>query len=137
MPEPATPQTELRDFFVYQGFITFAAAGQRSPVNINIQADADFVLMKLMSFSSDSPTPADGGALLNIIDSGSNRRLFDTQIPLSMITGNGQLPFIVPWLHQFKRQGTIELDLTNTGTATQTVRIALAGYKVFRGTDRL
>lgn len=120
----------VRDFYVYSADVTFTAVDQRVPETIGVQADADFVLVKIMSTSDDDPVDAQGGALIQITDNGSGRNLFDFQVPLASVSGNGQRPFILPWVHRFARKGSIQLDLTNTGTATQRIRVVLAGYKI-------
>jgi hypothetical protein len=120
----------VKDFFVYFADVTFTAVNQRVPATINVQADADFILVKIMSTSTDSPLDAQGGALMQITDQGSQRNLFDNQVPLASVTGSGQRPFILPWVHRFPRQGSIGLDLTNTGTNTNRIRLTFAGFKV-------
>jgi hypothetical protein len=52
------------------------------------------------------------------------------QVPASTIFGSGQLPFILPWVHRFARNGNAILDITNTGSATQRIHIVIAGYKM-------
>lgn len=130
MPPQTMKQKTIQDFYAYGLNTAFTALNQVLNLQIGIQADADFVLVKIMSTSDDSPLDAQGGALLQIVDNGSQRRLFDQAFPLASISGSGQRPFILPWVHRFPRQGGIGITLTNTGTATQAIRLVLAGYKI-------
>lgn len=119
----------VRDFFVYPTSVTFTALNQRTQITINVDADAPFVLVKMMYAAPGTPG-ALGGCLISIRDSGSGRTIFKNQTPVISIMGTGSLPFILPWVHVFPRNGTIELDVTNTGAATDTIYFTLAGYKI-------
>jgi hypothetical protein len=133
----------LRDWFQYSVSVTFTATNQRLPLTINLQSDADYVIVKLMADSSDDAGPGSttrpvrGGALVNVTDQGSQRQLFDQQQPLSSTFGTAQRPFILPMVHRCPRNGTIILDVTNQGTATQRIDFVLGGYKIFLEPDRL
>ncbi len=126
----------LRDWFSISSSITFAAASARVPLTLSVPQDADFVLVKLMADSGDA-APVQGGALVNIIDQGSQRSLADAQVPLSTLFGTAQRPFILPMVHRFPRAGTIILDVTNTGAAAQRINFVLSGYKIFMEPQRL
>ena len=119
----------IRDFFVISANVTFIALNERRPVIINIPADADFVAVKSMRRSGDA-APAFGGCFVQIIDSGSDRRLTDNQVAVDTVFGTGQEPFIWPWVHRFQRNGNVILDVTNTGSATQQIFFVIAGYKL-------
>lgn len=121
----------VRDFYVYLAECTFTAVGERRPIPINLQADGDFVLVKIMYTIDDTtPPPGSGGAFIQIIDNGSDRRLFDNPVPIASVCGTGQRPFILPWVHRFPRNGTILVELTNDDAEDQVVRVVLAGYKL-------
>lgn len=125
---------EIRDWFSYTKTFTFTSTSQVLPDTIPIQADADFVLVKITHTSSDNVNPqsvASGGALITIKDQADGRDLMDGSVPLDSISGRGQLPYILPYPHRFKRNNSIAITLTNTGTATQVVRLTLSGYKTW------
>jgi hypothetical protein len=125
---------EIRDWFTYTKSFTFTATNQVLPDTIPIQADADFVLVKIMHTSSDSTnpqTPVAGGALITMKDQADGRDLMDGAVPLDSISGRGQLPFILPYPHRFKRNNSIAITLTNKGQATQTITLSLSGYKTW------
>lgn len=126
--------TEIRDWFIITGTITFTAASQVLTTGVNVPADADFVLVKLSYTSSDNADPqtlANGGALLKITDQADGRALMDAPVPLDGVAGRAQLPYILPQQHRFRRNNTISLELTNAGTATQVIRLSLHGFKVW------
>lgn len=126
--------TEVRDWFSYTRSFQFSASGQVLTDSIPIQADADFVLVKIMHTSTENTnvqTIQDGGALITIKDQADGRDLMDSAVPLDSISGRGQLPFILPYPHRFKRNNSIALTLTNRGSSTALIRLTFSGYKTW------
>jgi hypothetical protein len=126
--------TEIRDWFSYTKTFTFTATGQVLPDTIPIQADADFVLVKIMHTSSvdvNTQNIVDGGALITIKDQADGRDLMDSAVPLDSISGRGQLPFILPYPHRFKRNNSIAITLTNRAASNQVIRLTFSGYKTW------
>jgi hypothetical protein len=129
-PQRRKGEEFVRDYFGYTFDVTFTATSQRLPFVVNIQADADWVLVKITGISADTPADNSGGMLLQIEDTGSGRKMFDAQMPFANTVGSAQRPFILPWVHRFPRNGTILFDVTNTGTNANRVRLGLHGYKI-------
>lgn len=130
-----------RDFFVYEARATAIAVGANVTDTIQIQADADFIWQKA-TYQAD-----DGGAsqtdsnrlipnvLVQITDTGSNRKLFFNPVPIPSVFGTGELPFILTNPRLFMKTSTIQIDFTSfEAVATPTVRLAFIGYKFYRYT---
>lgn len=128
-----------RDFFVYTAQTIALPVAGNATATIQIQADADFILQKL-SYQADLAGVAqtDAGRIIpnasvQITDTGSNRQLFFTPVPISSIFGTGQLPFILPNPRLFIKTSVIQIDFTSFEAAvTPTIRLAFIGYKFYR-----
>ncbi len=129
----------VEDFFVYEVDFAALAVGANQNGNIQIQADADFKLIKLAQFSdiagaveteSSAVLPL---ATLQIVDSGSGRQLFFLPAPIPSLFGTGRLPFIMPIPRIFKARSNIAFAVTNFSNATTyNIRLSLIGTKIFQ-----
>lgn len=128
-----------KDFYVYGARFQAVAAGIAQTSTINIEADSDFVLVKMALFGdlagavqTDSTRVIPLGTL-QLLDTGSGRNLFSTPIPVDSIFGNGQLPFVLPIPREFKAKASIQLTFTNFSAATTYTNVwaSLIGYKQF------
>lgn len=139
--DPNAPQMR-RDFFVYGavvGPLGPLAAGQDA---IQIQADSDFELQKLAMFATFDDDPASGGtsstrilpfATVQITDTGTGRQVFNREIPIAAIFGDGQIPFILPVTKLFNASASVVVSVTSfDSTNDLTLRFALIGCKVFK-----
>ena len=131
--------TRNRDFFVYTAQTIAIPVAGNATATIQIQADADFVLQKL-SYQADlagvaqvAETRVIPNVLVQLTDTGSNRQLFFTPVPISSIFGTGELPFILPNPRLFIKTSVIQIDFTSFEAAvTPTIRLAFIGYKFYR-----
>ena len=138
-PSPAAPQKKLfEDFYVYQTLFASVGPGIADSNNVNIQADADFMLQKLTFFASIAgAAQTDSTRVIplmdvQIIDSGSGRNLFDSSIDVPQIFGTGELPQILAKPKLFPARSTITVNVSNFSAATTyRLRLAFIGYKVF------
>lgn len=130
------------DWFVYStgnlGNLNFNG----SPINNNIQieADADFELMKLTYYATlHGKTPPFSTSdipelTLQIVDSGAGRQLFNQAIPFESIAGKeAGLPFILPQPRLFTAKSTIQITVASISAASQydNIFVNLIGRKVF------
>jgi hypothetical protein len=133
------PADTKKDFFIYGArFQTLAAAAQQT-FTINIEADSDFVLVKMAQFSEIAGAPQTDSTrvlplvTLQMLDTGSGRNLLGIAQPIDAICGRGELPMVLPVPRLFKAKTSISLTALNTSAATTyaNIWIALIGYKVF------
>jgi hypothetical protein len=142
-PLPGAKYTE--DWFVYLASVTnltaAGTAGASLPVNINVQADSDFKLIKLTHFSNNHASITNQQestrvlplVTIQITDTGSGRNLFSNPIPLPALAGDGRVPFILPITRIFKASATITVTFTNYDTAiAYDINLSLIGTKLFR-----
>lgn len=127
------------DFFIYTpGKFVTLGAGATLTQNINIQADSDFCLQKL-TFQADLAgvaQTASGVIVPNvnvlITDSGSGRQLMNNVLPLTLIFGTGQIPFILPKPKWFAANSNVVIALTSFEAAvTPSIQLAFIGFKRF------
>lgn len=142
----AAQQTTARvlknNFFEYgQNFIFVANENQQA--TIPIQSDAHFVCVMTMydtsagAGASGGTVLAAGGATVQISDSAQQRFLSSIAIPISALFGTAQRPFVWPWTQLFRANGGINISITGTTGAAQTVRLVFAGYKIPVGQGQL
>lgn len=129
---------QVKDFFIYSTGRFALGVGASLTQNINLQADADFELLKL-TFSADI-----AGALINnntypipnatvlITDTGSGRQISNVAIPIEAILGIGKEPFILSAPRLFTARSTIAITLISFEAATAyNISINLIGNKIF------
>lgn len=126
------------DFFVYNATFTAIAPGDTQQANLQVQADSHFKWIKATMqadigaaeyVNSAKPIPL---AALQIVDSGSGRQLFLNALPLELVFGSGDLPFILPLPRVFRARSNIALTLSSfTANDTYNIRLALIGVKMF------
>jgi len=125
------------DFYVYTpGRFVAIGTGATLTQNINIQSDSDFCLQKL-TFQSDVSAAAVTVSSMNqpnvnilITDSGSGRQLMNNVLPISLIFGTGQIPFILPKPKWFAANSNIVVALTSfEASNTPNIQLAFIGFK--------
>lgn len=128
------------DYFIYVAEVSSMTAAASLSDIINIQADSDFILDKLAYFSEIAGAAQTDSTrvipLINvsITDTGSGRSLQDTAVPISLLAGDGRLPFVLSQPRIFSANSTIQVAFTNVsaGTTYATTKLAFIGRKVFR-----
>ena len=130
-------------FFQYSILFTLTAS-QTLQLTIPIQADADFFCVMSMydtsllggagATSNLATGIANGGSLVQIIDTSAQRYLQNIPVPASSLFGNAQRPYVWPFTHTFRANGAIGVNAQDTSGAGQTVRYTFAGYKIPLGT---
>ena len=128
----------VTDFYVYTAYQASLANGVAQNLTVNIEADSNFELQKVtyycdLNTGMEAATRVIPQLSLQITDQGSSRNLFASAIPLSMIAGEGDLPFIMPVTKWFKKNSLVTLSIANFSSATTyyNIYIALIGKKVW------
>lgn len=130
-----------RDFYTYEAEVRSLAAGASANDIINIEADSNFIMQKLTTFSTIGAFP--GGVTteatrdipqvtIQLNDTGSGRNLNSNPVPIDNIFGTGQRPFILPNPRVFLRNSTIQVSFTNFSAATiYNIILTFIGYKLY------
>lgn len=128
-----------RDFFVYGINFLALAAGAAANGSIQIQADADFELQKLSMFADVAAAGQTSASrvlplvTVQITDTGTGRQVFNTELPIPAVMGDGQIPFILPTTKIFSANASIQFAVTNFDAAqAYNLRILLIGSKLFQ-----
>lgn len=128
-----------KDHFIYSAVAASIASGASSTSIIQIQADSDFVAVKLSYFADIAgATQTDSTRVVPLIsvaiqDTGSGRNLQNVSIPVDAMAGRGELPLVLPIPRRFKGSANINVTFTNYSAATTYVNVSLnfIGYKEF------
>lgn len=135
LPSPHNqPDNIYRDFFSYVARVTALTAATSQSVNVTIDSDASFTLVKLCMFANVDDTAALTPLVrVSMQDTGSGRNLQSAPIPVYSYSGTGQLPFILPIPKLFSANTTIRFTFDNYSAAINytNVELALQGYKNF------
>ena len=134
----ANPQVIAEDFYTYLIRFQTLAAGATDNGFIQIEADSDFLIQKLTSF-----TDVDGTAITQeteavplvtttIVDTGSGRQLMNAPVPVVSIFGSGRLPFILPTPKLFTKNSRINVNVFNFGAVDyDNLWLNFTGKKIF------
>jgi hypothetical protein len=119
--------------------VLLIASGGVANVNVQVQADSAFKLVKLgmqadiaaAAITDDTnPIPL---VTMQMTDTGSGRNLFSNPIALGALFGNGRLPHILPVPRLFLPRSNIQMQFSNYSAATTyNIRMILEGTKVFK-----
>jgi hypothetical protein len=128
------------DYYIYTASVPTIGATVSATDVISIEADANFILQKLVVFAdiAGAVQTTDSRVLplvnVTIQDSGSGRNLQDQATPIGNLAGTGSLPFILPKPREFKSKANINVTFTNFSAATTYLNLTLSfiGYKIFR-----
>lgn len=131
-------ETDLLDWYVYNVAFTGIAPAAQQTANVAIEADANFILVKLSGFADIAEgaqtynTRVVPLVTLQITDTGSGRNLLNGETAWSNIVGWGEIPYILPIRRKFKANSTIRVQATNfDAAATYNLRLSFSGIKDF------
>ena len=125
-------------FFTYFTEAVAIAPGGVATSQIAIQADSDFEWIKSTYFADiAAAAQTDSSRVIPLVDilltdTGSGRQLTNAPLPIPLIFGTGEIPFILPVIQTIKANSNVTVSFTNfDAAATYNVTIALIGRKVF------
>lgn len=123
------------DPFDYSAFFPIATftAGATLPINVNINADSDFVIRygMIAAYAAGPAFVVNPFYTVTLFDTGSGRALMDQAIHAGSIFGDGRLPFIWPEPKLIKASSVVVVTLTNGDAAAANVFVTFGGFKVF------
>lgn len=138
-------QVELLPFFYSTSNTSLVGSPSTTSTSISIQADSHFVAryINLTAFTGAANAQVVAATipplLIQFLDTGSGRTLFDNAQPIQNVTGGngntlgGSQPFIMPEPWLIRASGSVQVTLTNIGATTFTrIDTSLCGFKVFR-----
>lgn len=133
-----SPSANQIDITFYGTLITLTA-GQSLPSQINIDAGTDFYW-----FASSYQASVAGSAydptdkipvipLVNVVitDTGSQRNLMNTPIPITTIAGSGQLPYRLLLPRLFKANSIVQFSWTSfEASVADTINFVMHGFRL-------
>lgn len=132
--QAARAKRVVLDHFTYtSAWIAFPALGTVQNT-IPISADSDFLWMEtgLISYTTPDNLTVDPDFLISFQDTGAGRNLQDNPIHVSLVTGNGQWPYVLPEPKLLIGNGALQITLVNNVVQQYgRVSLALIGVKVF------
>jgi hypothetical protein len=110
-----------------------AGVGQAASGIIEITAEADFEVVKVMSiaFEDDENLPEITRYLVSMKETGSGRDLMNHPIPIINVAGTSQLPLILPVTLWINRASTVQVTITNLSANQLWVYFTLLGIKYY------
>lgn len=122
-----------RDFFVY-GLNFGAIVDDGAPYTqvLQIHADSDFEVQKISASIDRFGNPRISYSTVQFLDYTTNREFGNGPIPLSGVSGNGQIPFVLPSFIRLPASGLVRVTLVSEpGSLQMNARLFLIGVKVF------
>jgi len=129
----------LRDPFSYVITFTSIAAGANSTVNVDFQADSDF-LIQAQNYMVDIAGAAQTDSsrvvpLCDILmtDTGSGRQLMSADQPVTSIFGTGMETYVLPQAKLMAARSSLACKVTNNSNATTyaNLKLSFIGVKLF------
>lgn len=131
-------ETDLLDWYVYNFFFDDLAFGTQQTDSVAIEADANFVLVKIAGFADIAgaaqthDTRVVPLVSLQVFDTGSGRNLLNGETAWSNIVGWGEIPYILPIRRKWKANSNIRVTANNFSAATAyDLRLSFSGIKDF------
>ena len=121
-------------FYAYTFTPAALASGASITNNVQIQADADFLVQAISAASFVAGVYiAQPDSLIQITDTGSGTTFFDQQTAISNVTGDGKFPFLLPVPRLVTANSVLTLSILNvSSTGNQTTYINLLGRKLYK-----
>ncbi len=129
----------FEDQYTYVTRVETLAAGTTDTFNLQIEADAYFVVTKVSYFADIAgAAQTEDSRVIPLVrclitDTGSGRNLMSQAVDISSIAGHEGLPFITPTARWIKPNSAINVQFSNYSAATTyaNVRLYLAGKKIW------
>jgi len=131
-------ETDLLDWYVYNFTFDALAPAAQQTSNVAIEADANFILVKISGFASIADAAQTYNTrvvplvTLQIFDTGSGRNLLNGDTAWSNIVGWGEIPYILPIRRKWKANSNIRATAINFDAAvTYDLKLSFSGIKDF------
>lgn len=122
---------KFEDQYTYVTRVLTLAAAASDTFNLQIEADAYFVITK-MSYMADiaGAVQTESSRVIPLVrvlitDTGSGRNLMNNSVDLSSIAGHEGLPFITPTARWILPNSAVNIQFTNYSAATTYANVSL------------
>lgn len=120
-------------FYVYSVFFDDLANAGVGAQQVNIQSDGNFVIQHLIFGCQNAAARVSHPDVdVQITDTSSGMTLFDRALPIWMIAGTAELPYLLPTPRVFPASSTISVSATNNDGGARDIYLAFMGQKVQR-----
>lgn len=123
------PYTYVVSYWVTGANNSIAAGAANQPGQVNIQADADFLILNQTYHANTAnaaiavSTAVYPNLLVTLTETGSGMALMNAGVPVPAIFGDGRQPFILPQPKLLLAKATLQVSITSFDAA--------AGYNLF------
>lgn len=121
---PWAQQWKAKVPYTYSTGSFVVGANQTASININIQIDSHFLVMKLVAVRS-------GPALVTLKESGVDRIWMNTPTHIDNLFGNSQFPNILPAPRIIQRGSALNITVQDISGSTNTMELLFDGLKLF------
>lgn len=134
-----TPYTYNAVYWTTGAANNLAAGATNIPVNVNIQADADFLVVNQTydANTANAARTANSIVVPNVtvllVNTASGYQMMDQAVAVPLIFGTGQYPYVLPAPLLLPAKATLQVLATNYDAAAgYNLRLAFNGYKIKR-----
>ena len=132
------PYTYNAVYWVTGAANALAAGAVNVPVNVNIQADADFLILtqtydcNTANAARNSNSLVIPNASVILTDTGSGYQMMDQAVSVPNIFGSGQFPFVLPQPKLMPAKSTLQVLMSNYDAAAgYNIRLSFNGVKLY------
>lgn len=131
-----TQRVYSEDLFLYDFALPTLANNTTTPVTVIMEAESDFewILTTCSSLTTEGPAvdSTNTPVSVQVIDTGSGRRLFNAFTPVGSIAGSGQQPFVLPQPRIFTAKTPVIVEFKNSsGAEVDNIHFTMIGRKIF------
>ena len=119
--------------FIYATDVFDIDAGASVTKSINIEADADFLIMKTVAnYSGNTTLTPNAGITVNIMDTGDGRNLNSAPVLLANYAGTASLPYVWTVPRRVRASSVLQLTFKNiSGAKISGFQFAFSGPKLW------
>lgn len=132
------PYTYSAVYYAAGAANALAAGAVNVPVNVNIQADADFLILNQTYMANTLNAAQAAGTFVYpngtvlLTDTGSGYQMMDQAVPITSIFGNGQFPYVLPNPKLMPAKSTLQVLASNLDAAAGfNLWLSFNGVKLF------
>lgn len=126
----------INELFWYGATFLPLTAQASSTAQVQVQADADFIVVKQCRFatnSNDNSVVTSPLVTVTLTDTGSGRQLMDSAQHMENIFGTAQFPYICPQVKRLAANSTFQVAVTSlTGAVGYNLYLSFQGYKQYK-----
>lgn len=132
-------QQIYQEIFNYQAIALTLLGNGRQTINIDFEADSQFVWQKttLVAFDSAGANLTVNTQIVPNVDvfirnTGSGKNLMQAPVNIAQLAGDSRLPYLLPKAYQISPKSTLQFEFTNNNAIDYSkLGVVLHGVKIY------